>query len=176
MSAPLAVLRFPRVLAQRKDRYAVTTPDGAVVMALDVTGKGRQVDVTAPDASPLGRILESGRGRWQLIAPGTGAVLAGAETRGGIRVAIGAGPAAGLKGRGDEWDLVWEQTTLLAARKVPRKVAKRCVDLWVTDPACTPVVVAFVVHVHRYLQAVEMSNQLMVQQSLQTPVVPPTTY
>lgn len=166
MSAPLAVLRFPRVLAQRRDRYAVTTPDGAVVMALDVTERGRQVDVTAPDASPLGRILESGRGRWQLIAPGTGAVLASAETRGGIRIAIGAGPAATVKGRGDEWDLVWEQTTLLAARKVPRKVAKRCVDVWVTDRACTPVVVAFVVHVHRYLQAVEASNQVMLHQTL----------
>lgn len=174
MSAPLAVLRFPRVLAQRKGRYAVTTPDGAVVMALDVTERGRQVDVTAADTTPLGRILEVRGGHWQLIAPGTGTVLADAETRRGIRVRIGAGPPIAMKGRGDEWDLVWEQTTLLAARKVPRRVATRCVDLWVTDPSCTPAVVAFVVHVHRWMQAVESSNQLLVQQTLAAP--PPTAY
>ena len=174
MSAPLAVLRFPRVLAQRKGRYAVTTPDGTVVMALDVSERGRQVDVTGPDAAPLGRIFEAKGNSWHLIAPGTGTLLASAETRWGIRVRIGAGPETNMKGRGDEWDLVWERTTLLAARKVPRKVAKHCVDLWVTDPACTPAVVAFVVHVHRWMQAVETSNQLLLQQTLTTPPPPPT--
>lgn len=158
MSAPLAVLRFPRTLAQRKGRYAVTTPDGAVVMACDVTDRGRQVDVTAPGGEPWGRIVENPRQRWQLLAPGLQMPVAAADVSRGVRVRVGTGPDATIVGRGEEWDLVWEATTLLAARKTPRKVAKASLDVWVQDPSCTPAIVAFVVHVRRWAQSAESAT------------------
>ncbi len=176
MTATLAVLRFPRTPAQSRGRDVVTDPDGRVVLTTDTTHRGRQVDVAAPDGAPLGRILDAGRAGWQLIAPGTGAVLAGADLRHGVRVWIGAGPAATVKGHGEEWDLLWERTTLLAARKVPRKVAKRCLDVWVTEPACTPPVVTFVVHVRRWWAAAEAANEAALQQLQQPVAVPDPSY
>ena len=166
MTGTLAVLRFPRQAAQAKGRYGVTSADGAPVMAIDVTDRGRQVDVTAPDGRPLGRILAA-RGRaWQLLAPGTGQPVAAAETRWGVQVSIGAGPWAKIEGRGDEWDLVWEKTVLLAVRRTPRRVARRSLDVYVDDASCTPAVVALVVHVRRWWVDAEATDQIIIQQTL----------
>ena len=169
----LAVLRFPRTLPQLPGRAGATTPTGELVMVFDATQRGKQVDVTDPTGAPLGRVAFAGRGRWVLTAPHTGATLAEADARNGVRASIGGGPWAVVKGRGEEWDLLWETTPLLAARQVPRKVARGCVDVWVHDPACTPVVVAFVLHVRRLQVAAAAADQLIIQQMLTAP--PPTT-
>ncbi|MHA3701388.1 hypothetical protein ACXR2U_04330 [Jatrophihabitans sp. YIM 134969] len=153
MTGAIAILRLPRRLAQAKGRFAVTTPEGAVVLAAEVGTRGRIVDLAGPDATPAGRILEVRGRHWQLLDPGTGLPVAHAELRNGVQVSIAGGPWAEVDGRGDEWDLVWERTTLLAVRKTDRKIAKRSLDVWVTDPACTPAVVAFVVHVRTWAVA-----------------------